>query len=180
MWSRLLFLALLLLSPACSSNADKAGAPASDVATAADDGSAPASSPSSGPGAGTSTASAVVPPADAWTAIRAGALLVDVRTQAEYDQGHLEGALLIPYDQVASRASELGDDKSRAVVLYCRSGNRSSQAKKALEGLGFTNVMNAGGYERLKRPSNGKAPAGRRPPGPRSTSRFSGARQPSS
>jgi phage shock protein E len=68
----------------------------------------------------------------------------------EFDQGHLEGALLIPHDRIASRASELGDDKQRTIVLYCRSGNRSAQAKEALEKIGYTNVMNAGGYESLK------------------------------
>ncbi|HET7904368.1 MAG TPA: rhodanese-like domain-containing protein, partial [Candidatus Eisenbacteria bacterium] len=47
--------------------------------------------------------------------------------------------------------SELGDDKSRAIVLYCRTGNRSGQAKRALEELGYTNVMNAGGYESMRR-----------------------------
>lgn len=87
----------------------------------------------------------------AWASVREGALLVDVRTQEEFDGGHLEGALLIPVDEIVSRASELGDDKNRAIVLYCRTGNRSGQAKRALEELGYTNVMNAGGYESLKR-----------------------------
>lgn len=86
----------------------------------------------------------------AWAEIRSGALLVDVRTQQEFDQGHLENAILIPHDQIAARASELGTDKHRAIVLYCRSGSRSSQAKLALEKLGYTDVMNAGGYEALK------------------------------
>ncbi|HEU4335086.1 MAG TPA: rhodanese-like domain-containing protein [Candidatus Eisenbacteria bacterium] len=87
----------------------------------------------------------------AWASVREGALLVDVRTQEEFDAGHLEGALLIPVDEIDSRASELGDDKSRAIVLYCRTGNRSGQAKRALEERGYTNVMNAGGYERMRR-----------------------------
>ncbi|HSQ59273.1 MAG TPA: rhodanese-like domain-containing protein [Acidobacteriota bacterium] len=87
----------------------------------------------------------------AWASVRGGALLVDVRTREEFDEGHLEGALLIPVDEIASRASELGDDKNRAIVLYCRSGNRSGRAKRALEELGYTNVMNAGGYESLRR-----------------------------
>lgn len=88
--------------------------------------------------------------AEAWAAIRGGALLVDVRSQQEFDQGHLEGATLIPHDQIAARASELGVDKTRPIVLYCRTGNRSGQAKRALEELGYTNVRNAGGYESLK------------------------------
>lgn len=152
MWTRLLLLTLLLFFPACSSNADKAGAPAKDAAVPPEGASAPAGeSAAPAPAAGRTTAeTSRTAPAEAWAAIRSGALLVDVRTPAEYEQGHLEGALLIPHDQVAARASELGEDKERAIVLYCRTGNRSSQAKKALEGLGFTNVMNAGGYEGLK------------------------------
>lgn len=149
MRTRWMLLLALLLFPACSSHTDKAGAPAGDVTESAvphGDAAAPAP-PASG---GSAVADARTSPADAWAAIRSGALLVDVRTQAEFDQGHLEGALLIPHDQIGARASELGGEKSRAIVLYCRSGNRSSQAKKALEGLGFTNVMNAGGYESLK------------------------------
>jgi phage shock protein E len=146
---RRLLLVLLLLVPACSSHASKAGAPAGEVAVSgsAPETSAPTRPPESG---GPSTSESHTAPAEAWAAIRSGALLVDVRTQSEYDQGHLQNALLIPHDQVAARASELGDDKSRAIVLYCRSGSRSSQAKKALEGLGFTNVTNAGAYESLK------------------------------
>lgn len=152
MRSRMPLLALFLVLVSCSSNAERAGAPASDVSATGEavpggDPAAAGAPPASGEAA---VAAARTSPADAWTAIRSGALLVDVRAQAEFDQGHLEGALLIPHDQIAARASELGDDRSRAIVLYCRTGNRSAQAKKALEGLGFTNVMNAGGYDTLK------------------------------
>jgi phage shock protein E len=101
-------------------------------------------------GTGTAAMNALSTQEKAWMEIRNGALLVDVRTQQEFDQEHLEGALLIPHDRIASRASELGDDKQRTIVLYCRSGNRSAQAKEALEKIGYTNVMNAGGYESLK------------------------------
>jgi phage shock protein E len=148
---RFVLLLLLLFFPSCSSNADKAGAPTSDIpASQGDAGTATEDPAAAGASAGTAASRAPAAAEDAWAAIRSGALLVDVRSQAEYDQGHLEGALLIPHDQIAARAAELGDDKSRAVVLYCRTGNRSSQAKKALEGLGFTNIRNAGGYETLK------------------------------
>jgi phage shock protein E len=144
-------LLLLLFSPSCSSHADKAGAPTSEIpASDRPTGRITENPAPAGPSAGTAATDTRTVATDAWAAIRSGALLVDVRTQAEYDQGHLEGALLIPHDQMAMRAAELGDDKSRAVVLYCRSGNRSSQAKKALEGLGFTDVRNAGSYETLK------------------------------
>jgi len=88
---------------------------------------------------------------EVWEAVRGGAVLVDVRTPDEFKEGHLAGALLIPYDEMAQRASEFGDDRDQTIVLYCRTGNRSGQAKGTLEELGFTHVINAGGYEALKR-----------------------------
>ncbi len=85
----------------------------------------------------------------AWQEIRNGALLVDVRSRQEYDAGHLEGALLIPHDQVERRIAEFGDDKGRSIVLYCRSGRRAGVAEQVLRGAGFTNVLNAGGYKEM-------------------------------
>jgi rhodanese-related sulfurtransferase len=76
--------------------------------------------------------------------VAAGARLVDVRSQQEFDAGHIEGALLIPYDQIASRASELGP-KGTPVVLYCRTGRRTAIAAKALSELGFTQVWDLQG-----------------------------------
>jgi len=86
----------------------------------------------------------------AWNEIRNGALLVDVRTQKEYDAGHLEGSLLIPYDQITQRITEFGEDKSRQIVVYCRSGRRSGVAEQTLRKYGFINVLNTGGYEAMK------------------------------
>jgi phage shock protein E len=83
----------------------------------------------------------------AWKRIRAGAMLVDVRTPEEYSQGHLQDSVNIPYDQLAARVNEIDQDKDRDIVVYCRSGRRSSLAKRTLESLGYTNVLNAGGYE---------------------------------
>jgi phage shock protein E len=85
-----------------------------------------------------------------WELISNGALLVDVRTEAEFESGHLEGALLIPFDETAERVAEYGTDKDRPIVLYCRSGNRAGKAEKTLNDLGFTKVHNAGGYEAMK------------------------------
>ncbi len=84
-----------------------------------------------------------------WQKINEGALLVDVRTPAEHERGHLDGSLLIPHTEVAARISEFGDDKSRPIVLYCKSGGRAGKAHKVLEANGFTNVTNGGGYQDL-------------------------------
>ena len=84
--------------------------------------------------------------AQAWTMIDKGAVLVDVRSKDEYNQGHLHNSLHIPYDQLASRISELGADKNAQVVLYCRSGKRAGKAEATLRENGFSNILNAGGY----------------------------------
>jgi len=85
----------------------------------------------------------------AWNKIHEGAQLIDVRTAGEYQDGHLPGAKLIPVDELASRLDELGDDKTRPVVVYCKSGVRSSRAQKLLTENGFTDVVNGGGYASL-------------------------------
>ncbi len=87
----------------------------------------------------------------AWKKIGEGALLIDVRTLAEFKQSHLEGAGNIPFDQIGKRVAELGDDKNRPLVVYCRSGSRSSIARKTLKKLGFTEVIDGGGIQSLIR-----------------------------
>lgn len=76
--------------------------------------------------------------------IKDGALIVDVRSSEEYASGHYSNAKNISVDQVESRLKEFGD-KERKIVVYCRSGGRSSKAKGILEANGFKNVVNGGG-----------------------------------
>jgi len=85
----------------------------------------------------------------AWNMIDKGALLVDVRTPMEYKSGHLPNALPIPVSEVGKRLSEFGSDKSKPIVVYCKSGRRASTAEKKLEAAGYTNVFNGGGYQDL-------------------------------
>jgi phage shock protein E len=85
----------------------------------------------------------------AWQMINDGALLVDVRTQKEHNTGYLPGSKLIPIAEVDARIAEFGEDKSRPVVLYCASGGRAGKVKATLEARGFTNVLNAGGYNAM-------------------------------
>lgn len=72
-------------------------------------------------------------------------VILDARTQAEYDQGHIPGAILIPRDTVATAAEDTLPNKDRLILVYCRSGNRSKQASQALVDLGYTNVIEFGG-----------------------------------
>jgi len=66
----------------------------------------------------------------------AGAKVVDVRTAEEFASGHVPGAINIPYDQIARRASEIGPPSTQ-VVLYCRTGRRSGIAVEALQKAGY-------------------------------------------
>lgn len=72
-------------------------------------------------------------------------VILDARTQAEYDEGHIPGAILIPYDTVATAAEDALPDKDQLILVYCRSGNRSKQASQTLVDLGYTNVVEFGG-----------------------------------
>ncbi len=67
-------------------------------------------------------------------------VLLDVREQSEYDAGHIPGVKLIPVGAVAGRLNEIPKDK--AVIVTCRSGNRSSQVAKYLRDQGYTNIHN--------------------------------------
>ena len=87
---------------------------------------------------------------EAWDRIKKGALVLDVRTPGEFAAGHLDGALNIPHDEVANRVGELGADKGRDIVVYCKAGGRAGLARNVLLGSGFTNVLNAGGYDQLR------------------------------
>ncbi len=71
-----------------------------------------------------------------------GAVLLDVRTPAEFAAGHLDGAVNVPVDQLERRAGEL--DRGRPVVVYCRSGARSAAATRTLRSLGFGAVEDLG------------------------------------
>ncbi len=74
-------------------------------------------------------------------------LVIDVRTEAEWNNGHLEGAVLIPYDVIGEKIGTVAKDKSKPIYVYCRTGSRSQIAKEALERLGYKNVKNLGSLE---------------------------------
>lgn len=78
-----------------------------------------------------------------------GALLLDVRTEAEFKEQSLPNSLLIPHDQVGPRIAEIlaavGGDKHKPIVVFCRRGGRAATAKQVLLANGFTEVTNLGG-----------------------------------
>ncbi len=73
---------------------------------------------------------------------------VDVRTPAEFAQGSVKGAVNIPLDQIEKQLAKFKGKKN--IVVFCRSGSRSSQAKAILKQNGITNVTNGGGWEDVK------------------------------
>ena len=74
-----------------------------------------------------------------------GFVILDVRTQEEYDEGHVPGAILIPNTEIENRAEEELPDKAQLILVYCRSGRRSKLAAQILADLGYTNVKEFGG-----------------------------------
>jgi len=75
-------------------------------------------------------------------------VLLDVRTQEEYNAGYIAGAILLPYDEINAKATIVLPDKEKEIVLYCRSGRRSAIAKKSLLDLGYQKVVDFGGVKR--------------------------------
>jgi len=81
------------------------------------------------------------------TLIKDGAFLVDVRTPQEFADGNVKGSTNIPLDILESQLDKFKDKKH--IVVFCRSGNRSSHAQSILEDNGFTNVTNGGTWQEV-------------------------------
>jgi phage shock protein E len=73
-------------------------------------------------------------------------LILDVRSAAEYQSGHIPGSVNIPHDQLATRLSELGISKSAEVVVHCEGGGRASKAEAILVASGYTRVVDLEGH----------------------------------
>jgi phage shock protein E len=88
--------------------------------------------------------------ADLTEELLAQAVVIDVRTAEEHKSGHLQGDHNIPVDAIGARVAEVErltqGNKAAPVVVYCRSGARSSRAASTLRAAGFANVINAGGF----------------------------------
>jgi phage shock protein E len=80
---------------------------------------------------------------EAKAAVAAGARLIDVRTPEEFAAGHIPNAINIPVSELGGRLAEVGP-KDKTVVVYCRSGARSSRARQELLNAGFKEVINLG------------------------------------
>lgn len=74
-----------------------------------------------------------------------GYVILDVRAQSEYDEGHIPGAIVIPHNQVKEKAEDILLNKDQLILVYCRSGRRSKLAAEDLVDLGYTNIKEFGG-----------------------------------
>ncbi len=74
-----------------------------------------------------------------------GHVIVDVRRQDEYDEGHIPDAILIPNESISTSRPEELPDLDQIILVYCRSGNRSKQASEKLAAMGYTNIYEFGG-----------------------------------
>lgn len=79
-----------------------------------------------------------------------GDVWIDVRSVEEYSAGHIEGHPNIPYRDISASIGEFAADKSTPIRVYCQSGRRSGIARETLINMGYTNVVNMGGYDSVR------------------------------
>ena len=83
--------------------------------------------------------------------LKDGALVIDVRSSAEFNSGHLPNAINLPVEGIETALPRRVKDKNQVLLLHCQSGMRSGVAKTKLAGLGYANVFNLGSYGRAAR-----------------------------
>lgn len=74
-----------------------------------------------------------------------GVVVLDVRTEEEYQKGHIPKAILLPNESIENQAEAVLEDKDKTILVYCRSGIRSKQAVSRLSNMGYSNVYDFGG-----------------------------------
>lgn len=78
-------------------------------------------------------------------------VVIDVRTEQEWQTGHLEGAILIPHDRIGEKIEKAVPDKNTPLILYCRSGKRTGIAADALGKMGYKKIINLKSVENASR-----------------------------
>lgn len=74
--------------------------------------------------------------------VRGGGILLDVRTKQEFMEGHLNGAIVIPYYEISKRIGNIIPNKEQEIIVYCKNGGRGVIAIETLSKLGYKNVYN--------------------------------------
>lgn len=72
-------------------------------------------------------------------------VILDIRTEEEFSEGHIVGAILIPDYEIAEKADDILTNKEQLILVYCRSGRRSKLAAETLVAMGYTNIKEFGG-----------------------------------
>jgi phage shock protein E len=93
----------------------------------------------------------LVTPATAREWLNKGALVIDVRSEGEFRERHLPGALNIPLDRLCDEIARHAPDKEQPLLLHCLSGARSGMGKASLRKMGYRNAFNLGSYGRAER-----------------------------
>lgn len=88
---------------------------------------------------------------DVKSLLSSGAKVIDVRTQAEYRNGHIKNALNIPLSDIMNGVRRHGIEKHTPLILYCASGARSASAKRFLKKAGYNSVYNGGTLHHLSK-----------------------------
>jgi phage shock protein E len=137
--SSLVLLSSLLFGLACQDAADDA-APPGAVATV--------DTPKPGHVAGARPRSTVLDPAALAAQLEQGTapVLLDVRSPEEFADGHIPGAINIPYDELPGRLSEISEYRDAELVVYCRTGRRAKIAEATLREAGFRQVADLDGH----------------------------------
>lgn len=92
-----------------------------------------------------------IPVKDAHECLRNGALIVDVRTPAEFNTRHLPEAINMSVDEIETTLPPRVPDKRRPILLHCHAGRRSAVAKRKLNAIGYVNAYDLGSYTRAER-----------------------------
>ncbi|HEV2323012.1 MAG TPA: rhodanese-like domain-containing protein [Terracidiphilus sp.] len=92
-----------------------------------------------------------VPVKDAHEYLHKGALIIDVRSPAEFKARHLPNAINLPVDQIETTLPTRVKDRTQPILLHCQAGTRSTVAKRKLNALGYINAYNLGSYTRAER-----------------------------
>lgn len=83
-----------------------------------------------------------------------GAVVIDVRSPEEWEGGHADNATSIPVESIGSRLTDVAglvkNDKSKPIVVVCRSGGRAAKAHEQLTAAGYTHVINGGAWQNVK------------------------------
>jgi phage shock protein E len=92
--------------------------------------------------------SILISPTEATSHLKRGAIVIDVRTAAEFASGHLPDTINLPLGEIEKSLPHRVKDKNQVLLLHCQAGGRSAEARKKLIALGYLNAFNLGSYSR--------------------------------